>query len=82
MTYHIETLPVRADAPPARVQAVTLKDPMEECRFAAALCRRLAMQYGWRWSDMLILCRDIEGYHQPLLEAFRAYGVPDRKSVV
>ena len=61
---------------PARVQVAALRNPMEECRFAAALCRRLAMQYGWRWSDMLILCRDIEGYHQPLLEAFRAYGVP------
>lgn len=68
--------PARRDAPPARIQAVTLKDPMEECRFAAALCRRLAIQRGWRWSDMLILCRDIEGYRQPLQEAFRAYGVP------
>ena len=62
--------------PPKRIQAVTLRDPMEECRFAAALCRRLAMKNGWRWNDMLILCRDIDGYRQPLKEAFRAYGVP------
>ena len=62
--------------PPKRVQAVTLRDPMEECRFAAALCRRLAMKNGWRWNDMLILCRDIDGYRQPLKEAFRAYDVP------
>lgn len=62
--------------PPARIQAVTLRDPMEECRFAAALCRRLAMKNGWRWNDMLILCRDIDGYRQPLKEAFRTYGVP------
>jgi len=61
---------------PARVQAVTLRDPMEECRFAAALCRRLAMKNGWRWNDMLILCRDIDGYRQPLKEAFRACDVP------
>ena len=61
---------------PTRVQAVTLRDPMEECRFAAALCRRLAMKNDWRWNDMLILCRDIDGYRQPLKEAFRAYGVP------
>ena len=62
--------------PPLHVQAVTLRDPMEECRFAAALCRRLAMKNGWRWNDMLILCRDIDGYRQPLKEAFRACGVP------
>ena len=61
---------------PSRVQAVTLRDPTEECRFAAALCRRLAMKNGWRWNDMLILCRDIDGYRQPLKEAFRAYDVP------
>lgn len=69
-------MPVRSATPPKRVQAVTLKDPMEECRFAAALCRRLAARRGWRWGDMLILCRDIEGYRQPLQEAFRACGVP------
>ena len=71
--------PVRPSASqksPAHVQAVTLRDPMEECRFAAALCRRMAMKNGWRWGDMLILCRDIEGYRQPLKDAFRAYDVP------
>ena len=62
--------------PPRRVQLATLRNPVEECRFAAALCRRLAMRRGWRWNDMLILCRDLESYHQPLREAFRAYGVP------
>lgn len=71
--------PVRPDPgekAPGCVQLALLRDPLEECRFAAALCRRLAMKNGWRWSDMQILCRDIEGYRQPLLEAFRAYGVP------
>ena len=68
--------PMAEGAAPAAVQAVTLRNPLEECRFAAALCRRLAMKRGWRWSDMLILCRDIDGYRQPLKEAFRAYGVP------
>ena len=61
---------------PGCIQLAALRDPMEECRFAAALCRRLSMKNGWRWSDMQILCRDIDGYRQPLLEAFRAYGVP------
>ena len=68
--------PCPGQRPPLHVQAVTLRDPMEECRFAAALCRRLAMKNGWRWNDMLILCRDIDGYRQPLKEAFRACGVP------
>ena len=61
---------------PGRVQLAVLRNPMEESLFAAALCRRLAMSRGWRWSDMLILCRDVEGYQQCLREAFRAYGVP------
>ena len=68
--------PMAGDRPPKRVQAVTLREPLEECRFAAALCRRLAQRNGWRWGDMQILCRDIEGYRQPLKEAFRAYDVP------
>ena len=62
--------------PPKSVQLATLRNPLEECRFAAALCRRLVMRNGWRWSDLQILCRDIEGYRQPLQEAFRAYEVP------
>ena len=61
---------------PGHVQIAMLRNPMEECMFAAALCRRMAMRRGWRWNEMLILCRDIEAYHQPLKEAFRAYGVP------
>ncbi len=68
--------PAPADRPPARVQLAELRDPMEECRFAAALCRRLAIRNGWRWADMLILCRDLDDYRQPLMEAFRACGVP------
>ena len=71
--------PARSSAakrPPARVQLVTLRNPMEECRCAAALCRRLAMKHGWRWADMLILCRDLDSYRQSLKEAFRACDVP------
>lgn len=68
--------PDNSEKPPRSVQMAQLRNPLEECRFAAALCRRMAMQRGWRWSDMLILCRDVEAYHQPLKEAFRAYDVP------
>ena len=49
---------------------------MEECLFAAALCRRLALRNHWRWNDFLILCRDADAYRQPMKDAFRAYGVP------
>ena len=66
----------RWEASPRRIQMAAARNPMEECRFAAALCRRLAMKHGWRWNDFMILCRDVEGYHQPLREAFRSYGVP------
>ena len=64
------------EAAPRRIQMAAARNPLEECRFAAALCRRLAMKNGWRFNDFMILCRDVEGYHQPLREAFRAYGVP------
>ena len=71
--------PARPDdspRPPRHIQLAAVRSPLEECQFAAALCRRMAMQRGWRWNDFLILCRDVESYHQPLAEAFRAYGVP------
>lgn len=64
------------DVPPRHIQLLAARNPMEEALFAAALCRRLAMRHGWRWNDFIILCRDPDGYHQPLRDAFRAYDVP------
>ena len=58
------------------IQLTLLRNPQEECRFAAALTRRLARTRGWRWSDVLILCKDLDGYAAPLRSAFAAYGVP------
>ena len=43
---------------------------------AAALTRRLVMQRGWRWNDVLILCRDLDAYAAPLSSAFALYSVP------
>ena len=40
------------------VQLTLLRDPKEECRFAAALTRRLVRQRGWRWDDVTLLLRD------------------------
>ncbi|MBQ3424693.1 MAG: PD-(D/E)XK nuclease family protein [Clostridia bacterium] len=65
-----------APRPPRHLQAATLQNPLEECRFAAALCRQFAMTRGWRWGEMLILCRDIDRYRQVLKTAFRDYDVP------
>ena len=72
--YPGETAP--SEAPPRRIQLAAARSPMEECLFAAALCRRLAMRRGWRWNDFMILCRDVDAYRQPIRDAFRAYGVP------
>ena len=74
--YAYPSMPEPAGKPPRHIQLAATRDPVEECLFAAALCRRLALRNGWRWSDFLILCRDPDGYHQALKDAFRAYGVP------
>ena len=66
----------RWDDIPKHIQMAAARNPMEECRFAAALCRALVMRRSWRFNDIMILCRDIDGYRQPLREAFRSYGVP------
>ena len=74
--YAYPNLPDDSDRPPRHIQMAAARNPMEECRFAAALCRRLVMRRGWRWSDFSILCRDVDAYHQALKDAFRAYDVP------
>lgn len=58
------------------VQLALLRDPKEECRFAAALTRRLVRQRGWRWDDVTLLLRDPDAYDAPLRAAFADYGVP------
>lgn len=44
--------------------------------FAAALARRLVIQRKWKWDDIIVLCRDLEGYSAPLHTAFHQYNVP------
>lgn len=69
--------PAKPSGGPAKsVQMTLLRNPQEECRFAAALTRRLVRARGWRWSDVLILCKDLDGYAAPLRTAFAEYGVP------
>ena len=58
------------------VQLTLLRDPKEECRFAAALTRRLVRQRSWRWDDVTLLLRDPDAYDAPLRAAFADYGVP------
>ena len=69
--------PTKPASGPARsVQLTLLRNPLEECMFAAALTRRLVRQRAWRWDDVLILCKDVESYAVPLRTAFAAYDVP------
>lgn len=65
-----------APGPAKSVQLTLLRNPREECMFAAALTRRLVIQRGWSWNDVLILCKDIDSYNAPLRAAFSEYGVP------
>lgn len=68
--------PQPAGRPARAVQLTLLRDPREECGFAAALTRRLVMRRGWRWNDVLVLCGDPDAYAAPLRAAFARYGVP------
>jgi len=69
--------PAQPSSGPAKaVQLTLLRNPLEECMFAAALTRRLVIRRGWKWDDVLILCRDLEGYTAPLRTAFAQYDVP------
>ena len=63
------------EATPA-IQLTLLRNPQEECRFAAALARRLVIQKNWRWNDITILARDAAGYAPMLKNAFSEYGIP------
>ena len=65
-----------ATAAAKSIQLTLLRNPLEECMFAAALARRLVIQRGWKWDDILILCRDLDGYTAPLRTAFHQYDVP------
>ena len=68
--------PEPAKNPSNCIQLTLLRNPLEECMFAAALARRLVIRRGWKWDDILILCRDLEGYSAPLHTAFHQYDVP------
>ena len=65
-----------AGGPARSIQLTLLRNPLEECMFAAALARRLVLQRGWHWDDVLILCRDLDSYSAPLRTAFACYEAP------
>ena len=68
--------PRPSDAPARAVQLAQLRNPLEECMYAAALTRRLAYKRGWHWGDILILTGDPDAYAAPLQTAFQTYGIP------
>ena len=51
------------------------RDVRGECMLAAATARKCAMN-GLHYGDIQLLCTDMEGYRQGLIEAFGVYGVP------
>lgn len=65
--------PLRAE--PQHIHMSCARDVREECMLAAATARRLAMQ-GMRYGDMQLICADLDGYRQSLIEAFQIYEVP------
>lgn len=59
----------------AHVHLAYARDVREECMLAAARARHLAMR-GMRYGDIQLVCADLDGYRQGLIEAFEIYGVP------
>lgn len=77
LEYGLFSTQLRAETDPANcIHLTLLRNPQEECRFAAALTRRLAQTRGWRWNDIAVLVRDPEGYATPLKNAFAEYDIP------
>ena len=60
---------------PKHIHMSCARDVREECMLAAAMARNLAMN-GLRYGDMQLLCADLDGYRQALIEAFQIYEVP------
>ena len=58
------------------VRLFEAKNMRDEALFVAAECRRLAMDEGARFSEMLILCGDVNAYDQSLKKAFDSCSVP------
>ena len=52
------------------VRLFEAKNTRDEALFVATECRRLAMEEGARFSEMLILCGDVGAYDQSLKKAF------------
>lgn len=68
--------PVRSfEGKTRQVRLAYARDVRQECMLAAARARSLAMK-GMRYGDIQLLCADMEGYRQGLIEAFEIYGVP------
>ncbi len=63
------------ESAPEGVRLVCLKDPQTEALYAASRCRELARD-GARWSDLLIICPEVDQYASALEDAFAAYGIP------
>ncbi len=63
------------EAPAPNVTLFSSRDVREECAAAAARARLLAI-HGMHYNEMQLICMDMDGYRQPLEEAFALYEVP------
>lgn len=61
---------------PRCIALAALGNPEEECMRVAARIRLLAQQKGWRYRDMALAVRDLEGYRDALERAFQLFEVP------
>ena len=69
---------------PATVSLVRCTNPAAEAAFAARAILKF-VRAGARFRDCAVLVRDLDGYHQPLAQALRRYGIPffvDRRESV
>lgn len=61
---------------PRHIALAALGNPEEECMRVAARIRLLAQEKGWRYRDMALAVRDLEGYRDALERAFQLFEVP------
>ncbi|MCL5038999.1 MAG: PD-(D/E)XK nuclease family protein, partial [Firmicutes bacterium] len=69
--------PVRPyQGPVTGVKLVAAANLRAEVEAAARECIRLARDEGIRWREMAILARDLESYHDLVVNVFRDYDIP------
>lgn len=58
------------------LQVVAAANAREEVEAAAREIVRLVRERGWRYRDMAVIVRQLEGYRDLIAAVFRSYGIP------